>query len=179
MNRLEADTERLTLRSLTYADSPFLIDLLNSEGWLTFIGDRHVRTHADVVTYLNNGPLNSYAQFGFGLARVALKDSDQPIGLCGLLQRDYLPYPDIGYALLPQFAGKGYALEAARHTLDMAFGPLDLAKILATVMPANTASIQVLARLGMTQEGVIRPDGVATDLLLFGKSAPDFNAVTG
>lgn len=172
MNRLEVDTERLTLRSLTYADSPFLIELLNSEGWLTFIGDRNARTYADVVTYLNNGPLKSYAQYGFGLARVSLKGSHQPIGLCGLLQRDYLPHPDIGYALLPQFAGNGYAVEAARHTLDVAFGPLGLPKILATVMPANTASIRVLTKLGMTQEGTIRPAGVPVDLLLFGKSAP-------
>lgn len=172
MNRLEVDTERLALRSLTYADSPFLIELLNSEGWLTFIGDRNARTHADVVTYLNNGPLTSYAQYGFGLARVSLKGSHQPIGLCGLLQRDYLPHPDIGYALLPQFAGNGYAVEAARHTLDVAFGPLGLPKILATVMPANTASIRVLTKLGMTQEGTIRPAGVPVDLLLFGKSAP-------
>lgn len=172
VNRLEFDTERLTLRSLTHADAPFLIELLNSDGWLTYIGDRNARTEAGVATYLTNGPLVSYAQYGFGLGRVSLKHDNTPIGLCGLLKRDYLPHPDIGYALLPQFTGQGYAVEIAQQTLDFAFDQLGLPAVQATVMPANTASIRVLEKLGMTLEGPIRPAGVGQELLLFGKQAP-------
>ena len=171
-NRLEVDTERLTLRTLTIADGPFLIELLNSEGWLANIGDRNARTQAEAETYLRNGPFNSYEQYGFGLSRVSLKATGQPIGLCGLLQRDYLDYPDIGYALLPQYWGKGYALEIARRTLEIGFTELALLKIQATVLPTNGPSIAVLQRLGMTDEGLITPPDSNSELRLFGKGAP-------
>lgn len=111
------ETERLSLRQLNYGDAPFILELLNSPGWLKFIGDRNVQTEEDAIHYLQHGPMKSYEMFGFGLSLVELKTDETPIGMCGLLKRDYLEHPDIGYAFLAEFMGYGYAFEIASATL--------------------------------------------------------------
>jgi [ribosomal protein S5]-alanine N-acetyltransferase len=106
-------TERLLIRKLTFDDSSFIVKLLNSPGWLRYIGDRGVKTEEDAKVYLQNGPLLSYEENGFGLYLVGLLETGEPIGMCGILKRDSLVHPDLGYSLLPEFTGKGYAYEAA------------------------------------------------------------------
>ena len=142
-------TEHLFIRQLTLADTPFIIELLNSEGWIKYIGDRNVKTAEQARQYLINGPVKSYADNGFGLYLAALKSSGTPVGMCGLIKRDYLPHIDIGYALLPQYMGKGYAYETATAVLGYAFGVLKQEKILAITLPENTASVKLLQKLGM------------------------------
>ncbi|WP_019989370.1 GNAT family N-acetyltransferase [Rudanella lutea] len=170
MNRLVFETERLRLESLTLADSPFIVELLNTPGWLQYIGDRNVRTEQQAEEYLRQGPLKNYERFGFGLGRVTLKETGEPIGLCGFLQRDYLEHPDIGYALLPAFVGQGYAYEVARQALVVGFGELGLPKLQAITLPTNVPSVGLLKRLGFTLESELTREGDDT-LLLFGLSA--------
>jgi hypothetical protein len=55
------ETDRLRLREFNSGDTVFIISLLNSEGWLKFIGDRSVRTPEQAKAYLENGPLKSYS----------------------------------------------------------------------------------------------------------------------
>jgi RimJ/RimL family protein N-acetyltransferase len=96
----------------------------------------------------------SYAQHGFGLNLVELKDSQTPIGMCGLLKREDLPDPDIGFAFLPDFRSKGFAFEAASAVLNDARERLKLNRFLAIVNPDNDASINLLEKLGMKFERV-------------------------
>ena len=98
-------------------DAPFILGLLNDPDFLRYIGDRGVRTLDDAAAYITNGPLASYARHGFGLYLVSLGDTGVPIGISGVLRRDTLPDPDIGFAFLPGFRRQGYALEAARAVL--------------------------------------------------------------
>ena len=110
------ETERLRLRRLTVDDAAFILELVNDPSWLRFIGDRGVRNLDDARSYILKGPVASYEKHGFGLWLVELKAEATPIGICGLLQRDTLPDVDIGFALLPQFCGQGYAVRGrARH----------------------------------------------------------------
>ena len=99
-------TERLQLRRFCFDDSEFIISLLNSEGWLKYIGDRNVKTKEQAENYLKNGPLKSYEQNGFGLSMVETRNG-KPIGMCGLIKRNYLEHPDIGFAFLPEFSSMG------------------------------------------------------------------------
>jgi RimJ/RimL family protein N-acetyltransferase len=145
-------TERLLLRQLTLTDTPFIIELLNTEGWIKYIGDRNVKTAEQARQYLSNGPIKSYADNGFGLYMVALQNNHIPIGMCGLIKRDYLPHPDIGYAFLPQYAGQGYAFEAAKAVLQYAFNHLQKEKILAITLADNASSVKLLQKLGMQYE---------------------------
>lgn len=153
-------TERLTLRELTDNDAPFILALLNDPDFIRTIGDRAVRTLDDARAYIRNGPVASYAQNGHGLWRVALAGADTPIGMCGLIKRAGLPDPDIGYAYLPEFRSKGYAVEAAAATLAFARDNLKLARLLGITSMDNDRSGKVLERIGLRRDGEVRlPDG--------------------
>ena len=146
------ETDRLALRELHDDDAPFLLELLNEPSFLRSIGDRHVRTLDDARAYVANGPAASYTRHGFGLWRVALKDDDTPIGICGLLKRDALDHADLGYAFLPRFWSRGYAAESCAAVIAFARQTLGLDRLLAVTSPDNDASIRVLERLGFRFE---------------------------
>lgn len=150
------ETERLALREMTADDAPFVLRLVNEPSWLRFIGDRGVRTIADAEGYVAKGPAVSYAQHGFGLWLVARKADGTPLGLCGLLQRDTLEHPDLGFAFLPEFGGQGYAHEAAAATLAHGRRALGLKRVLAITAPDNARSIHLLGKLGFRFERMIR-----------------------
>jgi len=148
----ELETDRLTLRRFEFADAPFVLGLLNEPSFIQNIGDKGVRTIEDAQRYLREGPMAMYERHGFGLWQVARKSDGVAVGMCGLLQRDNLPDPDIGYAYLPGFWGQGYAIEAAQATLRHAAGKFGLRRVVAVVSPGNTGSIHVLEKLGMKFE---------------------------
>ncbi len=161
------ETNRLVIRQFTFDDTAFVIELLNSAGWLKFIGDRHVKTEEDAKNYLLNGPMKSYQEYGFGLSLVELKSDKTPIGMCGLLKRDFLENPDIGYAFLPEFNGQGYAFEAANATIIYAKETLNLPNIMAIVNADNQLSIRVLEKIGMTFKEFFIYPGEEDKKLLF------------
>ena len=164
MNILE--TERLTLRQFTADDAAFILELVNEPSFIQNIGDRGVRTLSDAVRYIETGPVASYARNGFGLYLVQLKESGESIGMCGLIKRAALEDVDIGYAFLPRFWSKGYAVEAARAVKEQARG-LGLKRLAAIVDPANTGSIRVLEKLGLTFEKMVRLAADDIELKLF------------
>jgi RimJ/RimL family protein N-acetyltransferase len=143
------ETERLRLRPFTTGDAPFVLTLLNEPSFLRFIGDKKVRNLEDARQYLLNGPIASYERHGFGLLLVELRDSNTPAGMCGLLKREELPDPDIGFAFLPDYWNKGFAFEAATAVMNDARERLKLSRILAIVNHDNDSSIKLLERLGM------------------------------
>ena len=154
------ETDRLILRQFDLDDAAFVIRLLNSPGWLAYIGDRGVKTIAEAEAYLQEGPMASFEVNGFGLAMVVLKETGEGIGMCGLIKREGLSDLDIGYALLPGYMGKGYAFEIAAATVDYAKEVLGLSRLLAITDPKNVASIKLLEKLGMQfeQEVQLHPD---------------------
>jgi RimJ/RimL family protein N-acetyltransferase len=143
------ETSRLLLRELSATDASFILQLLNESSFLKYIGDKYVRNVADAEFYIANGPVASYARHGFGLLLVEQKSTTVPIGLCGLLQRDTLAHPDIGFAYLPAFWGLGFAFEAASAVIADARERLHLPLILGLTSPSNTASQQLLGKLGL------------------------------
>ena len=162
----DLETERLLLRRLTVDDAAFILTLLNEPSFLRYIGDKKVRNLDDARQYILNGPVASYDRNGFGLNLVELKESHTPIGICGLLKRDELPDPDIGFALLPDFWNKGFAFEAATAVLQDA---RDKERILAITSLDNDASINLLQRLGFKFEKVIRLTADGEQVKLFAR----------
>lgn len=160
------ETGRLLLRELTPDDADFISLLLNTPGWLQYIGDRNVRSREQAVAFLENGPLKSYRERGFGMYLVETKAGRQPAGVCGILKRPDLGTPDLGFAFLPEFTGHGYAYESARATLDYAREQLLIRKISAIVLPENSRSIRLLEKLGLRQTGQYVPP-TGEKLLLF------------
>ena len=165
MNTLE--TERLSLQHLTAGDAEFLIELLNDPTFIRNIGDRGVRTVQDTQAYVQNGPAASYAKNGFGLDLVILKDTGEPIGICGLIKRPTLDDVDIGYAFLPRYWSKGYAVEAASAVKQYAQDVIGLKRLVAIVDPLNLGSIRVLEKIGFTFEKMVKLSADDIELKLF------------
>ena len=159
----QLETKRLLLRPITVDDAPFILTLLNEPSFLRYIGDKQVRNLDDARQYILNGPVASYERHGFGLLLVELRDSHTPIGMCGLLKRDELPDPDIGFALLPDFWSKGFAFEAAAAVLEDARLP----RVVAITSLDNESSMNLLKRLGFRFERLTKLTDQGEQLKLF------------
>jgi RimJ/RimL family protein N-acetyltransferase len=159
-------TERLRLRRLNSDDADFYLRLLNDDSFVRNIGDRGVRTREEAIEHMHAGPITSYAKHGYGMYRVERASDGLAIGLCGLVRRERLIHPDLGYAFLPEFTGQGYAIEAARAVLRYGRDTLRLGTIQAVVMPGNARSIRLLEQIGFVQIGTVALyDDRAPDLL--------------
>ena len=101
------ETERLILARLTLADAAFILELMNEPGFIEFVADRGLRTEADAARYLAEKILPNYERFGFGFYRMTLKESGIAIGICGLVKRDVLDNPDIGFSILDRYSRNG------------------------------------------------------------------------
>ncbi len=99
-------------------------------------------------TYIE-GVAGSYAKNGFGLWRATLKTTGEPVGISGIVKRDGLDLPDVGYALLERFWGQGLATESAAAVLEHAQRALGLPRISAITKPTNQGSIAVLEKVGL------------------------------
>lgn len=146
------ETERLNVRWLEVRDSEFIFQLLNEPGWLQYIGDKGIRSLEDAENYISSGPRSMYERHGFGLFAVETKETQIPLGICGLIKRDGLEDVDLGYAFLAAYQSRGYAYEAAKGTLKYA-GKLGIKRIVAITSKDNRASYKLLEKLGMVLEG--------------------------
>jgi RimJ/RimL family protein N-acetyltransferase len=162
------ETPRLRLREFVADDAAFVLRLVNEPSWLEFIGDKGVRTQDDARAYLASGPIAMYARHGFGLWLVERRDDGAPIGMCGLIRRDNLDDVDLGFALLPEYWGCGYAHEAAAATMAHGRDALDLARIVAIASPSNARSIRLIERLGMVFERQFQWGGHEEPTALYG-----------
>ncbi len=138
-------SNRLLLEPLAINDSQFVLRLVNTDGWIRFIGDRHVTSDAEASGYIQKILDNPNSTYWV----VKLKNDNTRLGVVTLLKKDYLEHHDIGFAFLPDFAGKGYAYEAASAVLHHALHPLGHAHISATTLPQNLNSLKLLQKLGL------------------------------
>lgn len=167
------ETARLRLDALAEADADFICELLNDAGFKRWIGDRGVRTPADVPAYLRAGPWAMYAQHGFGLMRVTLRGSGEKIGMCGLLKRDWLEQPDIGFSFLQRHCSSGYGRESAAAVLEDGERRLGVREVGAIVAPDNAASIGLLRKLGFAYRHPVKPPGEEREISFYSRnSAP-------
>jgi [ribosomal protein S5]-alanine N-acetyltransferase len=162
-------TARLILRELTVDDAPFILELLNEADFVRFIGDKGVKNLTDAREYIRKGPVDSYVRNGYGLYAACLRDGSA-IGICGLVKRDGLSDPDLGFAFLERFRGKGYALESAQAVLDRGRKAFGLKRILAITPLDNDRSAAVLEKAGFEFERIIRLGESAEELKLFGST---------
>jgi RimJ/RimL family protein N-acetyltransferase len=162
------ETELLNLRQFNVNDGEFVLKLVNTPGWLQYIGNRGIKTVEEAQIYLLTGPISNYEKQGFGLYLVELKSENHaPIGMCGLIKREGLDDVDIGFAFLPEYFGKGYAFEAAQATLDFALNTLQLSKVVSITQDNNERAIKLLKKLGFEKRGKVKLPHEDIELLLF------------
>jgi len=170
MNILE--TERLLLRRMTLDDADFILELLNGTQWLKYIGSRDVDTLEKAKDYLEKRVLPNYAALGFGFYVIERLADQVRVGNCGLTHRDGMEHADIGYSLLEQYEGQGYAYEAAKAVLKYGFEIHKLNHIEAITTSDNQRSLHLLRKLGMQYKRKLKLPNDDEELVLFGIDAP-------
>lgn len=138
------ETERLLLSPLAETDTVFIYELLNSKGWIRFIGDRNINTLEDANAYIDKILYGKNLQYWV----VREKGKNIPVGMVTFMKRNYLDHWDLGFAFLERHGKKGYAYEAAHTVLKAAKAIKAHGTVLATTLPDNVKSIQLLEKLG-------------------------------
>ena len=144
----QIETERLLIRPIKITDKDFIFDLLNSKGWLQFIGDRKVTNINEAEKYIQKIIDNKNYFYNV----FELKETKQQAGIITFLYRDNHQFPDIGFAMLPEFENKGYATEATKKYLKEIIDEKQINKIIAITLPDNLKSIRLIERLGFRYE---------------------------
>lgn len=166
-------TERLHLFELDLDDAPLMLAVWNDPAFIRNVADRGIRTVAAAREALAAGALKLYADFGYGPYGMALRSSNESIGICGLFRREGLEDTDIGYAVLPAWCGQGYAYEAATAVLGHARDTLGLTRLTAIVSPHNVASIRLTEKLGLRFEKSIRMPGNGDEVNIYALQLTD------
>lgn len=167
MKKIILKTERLILSEFEIDDSRLIYELLNSPGWLKYIGSRNINTIPDAEHYINSNLKKGYEESGHGFYLLTIKESGEKAGMCGLVKRAELVNADLGFALLPEFENKGYAYEAAYAVLKYAQNTLKMKELDAITAPYNKSSIKLLEKLGLSIIKNINIPGDPEELLLY------------
>ena len=160
-------TKRLSLRVIQSSDAPFLYRLMNTEKWHAFIGDRGIDSISSAQEYMDEKMSPILADKGFINHVMVLTETQQAIGTCSLHDRDGVEGLDVGYALLPDFEGYGFATEGAKAMIQLAFETYDQEQVSAITTDANLRSCSVLEKLGFKFDRYIQLPGSNEQIKLY------------
>lgn len=160
------ETPRLRLRTVTPDDAAFYLELVNDPSWIANIGQRNLHTVEAARAALEAGPMAQFREHGYSLYIIERRSDGAPVGMAGLVRRDSLPGPDIGYAVRPAYWGQGYAWEATAAIVRHAQHVLGLRTLYGITSQQNQASINLLNKLGLRYERFSRlpPEGKETNI---------------
>ncbi|MBL1221641.1 GNAT family N-acetyltransferase [Chryseobacterium sp. L7] len=143
------ETERLILQPMSPEDKDFIFDLYNRPSFIKYIGDRNIKSVADAENYIRNRFMEQFERLGYGNFLVVTKDTGEKIGGVGIFEREGLDVVDIGFSLLEEFEGKGYAYEAALKVKSIGMDKFGLKKISAITSKDNFPSQKLIQKLGL------------------------------
>jgi len=161
------ETDRLHIHPTSVDDAEFILHLLNTPKWLKYIGDRKVKSLESAKSYIEERMLGQLKKLGYGNYTIKKKEDNKKIGTCGLYDRPGLEGIDIGYALLPEHEGKGYASEAALTIRDGAYNDFGLNHLRAITTKDNLASQKLLEKIEFTYIKIINLPDDPEDLMLY------------
>jgi RimJ/RimL family protein N-acetyltransferase len=149
------ETDRLRLREWSEDDLDAYAALCADPEVMRYFGRGETKTRAEAAEQLE-AFRRHWDEHGFGLWCAAEREADECVGFVGLAVPDFLPEVmpavEIGWRLARSSWGRGYATEGARATVDHAFGPLGLDRIVSIAQPSNARSTNVMQKLGMRLE---------------------------
>ena len=163
-------SSRTTIHPISLADAPFFLQLLNTPGWLRFIGDTNVHSILDAEGFIKRKVLSTEQQYGYSYYLARTLDGD-PIGICGFMKKDYLEFPDFGFGFMPDYHGKGYGFEVAREILKYGINNFDFSFLDAVTRDDNAASKALLLKLGFASVGLVTAPGEEAELCLCRRDA--------
>jgi len=149
------ETNRLTLTPMAIEDAPFVLELLNTKEYIDNIGQRNINTIEETEKYIYEKMIIHYEKNDFGNYLITRKEDGQKIGCVSLYNREDVEGVDIGFAMLPDYFGKGYAYEGAEKIKNVALTEKGLKSICAFTSRENKASQGLIEKLGLTFEKTI------------------------
>jgi len=167
------ETERLRLRPVTIDDTELMLAIWNDPAFIRNVSDRGIRTVEQARDAIESGAQKLFEDYGYGPYCMSLKSDGAMIGICGLFKRDNLEDPDIGFGVLPDYCGKGYAGEAAVAVVNFARTELGINALTAIVSPTNAPSIGLIKKLGLTFDQMITMPGDDDAICLYSKAFTD------
>jgi ribosomal-protein-alanine N-acetyltransferase len=149
VNEIAIETSRLRLRHLQLADLDAMHEYLGDPQTMLYYPAPFSREF--VRGWLERNE-ERFAQYGYGLFGVVLKESGELIGDCGLVWQDLPEGPEleVGYHFRRAQWGHGYATEAARASMEYAFCNAGVDHLISLIRPENLPSRRVAERNGMT-----------------------------
>lgn len=142
------ETPRLILRKFTESDAPLLVQLNNNPEVMKYLHEPLLENEVQALHVLNTIILPQY-KFNLGRWAIHVKTTNEFIGWCGLKYLIETHEVDLGYRLMQPYWGKGYAFEAATHTVDYGFNQLQLPSIVGRAHIENIASLKILEKVGL------------------------------
>ena len=167
------ETERLQMRAVSVDDAELMLAVWNDPAFIRNVLDRGIRTVEQAREAIEGGAQKLFDDYGYGPYSMSLKSDDTMIGICGLFRRENLEDPDIGFSVLPDYCGKGYAGEAAAAVVDHARNELGIGVLVAIVSPTNAPSIGLIEKLGLTFERMITMPGEDDEICLYSMALTD------
>ncbi|ALR32080.1 MULTISPECIES: GNAT family N-acetyltransferase [Chryseobacterium] len=161
------ETERLLIRPMSLEDAEFILDLYNRPKFIQYIGDRNIKTVADAENYIKNKFLPQLEKLGYGNYLVLTKEGNHKIGGVGIFEREGLDVVDIGFSLLDEFEGKGYAYEAALKVKSIGMDDFGLKKISAITVKDNYSSQKLIEKLGLKFQKYVTIPGDDEELMYY------------
>jgi len=167
------ETDRLRMRPVTVDDTALMLAVWNDPAFIENVADRGIRTEEQARDAIEAGAQKLFEDYGYGPYCLSLKSDGTMIGICGLFKRENIEYPDIGFGVLPDYCGKGYAGEAAIAVVDFARDSLGISILTAIVSPTNAPSIGLIKKLGLDFERMITMPGDDGAICLYSRNLTD------
>lgn len=148
-------SERLILRQFFKDDEPYIFKLHNDADVMKYISSNKGHySHEECREFITR-QIKYYASHpGLGIWAAVNKSKGEFIGWVALKDLDNSEYIEVGYRLLKEHWGKGYATDATKALINYGFNKLDLDKITAVALPENKASTNVMQKAGMKYVGI-------------------------
>jgi len=163
----EFETERLIIRPTLEQDAELIYHLMNTPKFIEYVGDRKINSIEDAEKYIRIKMLPQLLNLGYSCYSLIRKSDNLKIGTCGLYDRDGIDGIDIGFGLLPEYEGLGYAYESATRLKKAAFEEFELEEIKAITSKENISSQRLLEKLGLEKVGTTKLPNEEDELLLY------------
>ncbi len=151
MDYFNQQSERLVFRKLTKEDIPSWTEFFENNEFLGFLGIDVSKSSSELATEWIEMQLWRYQNQGFGHLAVLSKDTEEFIGVGGILPREIERHQEyeIAYSLKSDFRGHGFATELAKNMLDFAQRNVSAHRFISIIHIDNVNSMRVAEKNGM------------------------------
>ncbi len=160
-------TQRLFIQPTREEDADLIYKLMNTPKFIEHVGSRNINSIDEATQYIQLKMLPQLQKLGYSNYTLLTIENGEKIGICGLYNREGIAGVDIGFGLLPEYEGCGYAYEASKRILKAGFEEFEISTIKAITSKKNTASQTLLNKLGLEMIGTTTLPNENEELLLY------------